>query len=576
MIKHLEEAACSESLPGPVVQIHRGRRAITVNTDDATIQLNNGEVTTADVIIAAESLHSFARTSMTQKSYLQTASHESLPISPETNSQTNIDNFNTPVTSLDNNVRIFAAKGCAVVVTTSGGERSVNIVKSDVSGNREYSEAAILDNTKGLNYLVSDAIENCKEEAISISSHVGTDIVPAWTENRLAFIGDAACHYPPYLLYGTAMAIEDAVSLGVLLSGLNTKEDILERLNIFNEMRRSRVTKLREHSRNTWSGLESGQFKREDSDFAFSHDEIHHARQMIRLRLWGKAPRLSWRQPVGFGPMMSPRQHISRSISSNPRPDRLGEAQSLTASIRFRTSKTLLGNLLPSDKYSFSKRGSVAEASFVFQSIENLAWLGGGGYNLVLFQVHGIQHKSSIDSTTRDGCYVALVLEDLADPIVSGREDLGWPKLYSDIGVRDNMKSGGSLSVTLSWRGSTWLSLFWNGLQSYQQSPQPLPSSAEHVFVHKYIPATAEIPNRQVADADYDVLMPPTSPASRPIQWQHNATDSEFIVESRLEHELPTLWHVAHRLAELPNFGVVEARVGTKQGQDDFSGAIKV
>lgn len=549
---------------------------MVVNTEDNTVRFENNEEATADLIISADGLHSIARQPKTDIPSVHSMVQNGHPTSPGTPLETSQEGSMAYVDPPRNNVKVFVAEDCGVVVTTSEMRTSITIVGFDVPEDHGLNRAAMINKVQNVIPAARGYVQNSIKEDIIVFSLIGTDIVPAWTENGLAFVGNAACYFSSHLICGTTVAIEDGVSLGVLLSGLKAKGDIRERLGIYEKTRRDRVIQLKDFSLKTWNDLKKGHFQRKGTDYAFSHDEVHHATQLIRQHTWDNTSRIIWRQPVGFGPMMSPRQHISRSICSNPRPDRLGEARSLTASIRFRTSKSLLLNLLPSNKYTFSKRGDIAEASFVFQSIENLAWLGGGGYNLVLFQIHDIQHRGDANGVTRDGSYVALVLEDLADPIVSGREDLGWPKLYSEIGVIDEIKSGGGLSATLSWRGFKWLSLSWNNLQPYQQSPQPVKASPDHVFVHKYIPATTETPNRQAADADYDVLMPPASPVSKPIQWQHNATNPLFTFESGTEQELPTLWHVVDRLAELPNLGIVEARIGTKDGQDDFSGAIRV
>jgi hypothetical protein len=301
--------------------------------------------------------------------------------------------------------------------------------------------------------------------------------------------------------------------------------------------------------------------------------------------------------------MASPRQQGLNS----PRPDGLSAARSTVASIRFRTSATLIRNLFPSTAYSFVKRDTVAEASFIFQAIDNLSWLGGGGYNLVMFQIHGIRHQNG-DGSANEGSYIPLVLEDLADPIISGREDLGWPKLYSDIAVKKGSEAG-DLLVELFWRGVKWASFSWNDLKDFQQEQtanyvnrnghtngttdsngvQPRQTNTSeslkdndvnhkqsqggNLFVHKYIPAITDSPQRKTADADYDVMMPPSTST---VEWQKVADHASFEISPRTAKELPTLHHIASRLFELPVFGIVEAKMGKSQGQDDFASATRV
>lgn len=326
--------------------------------------------------------------------------------------------------------------------------------------------------------------------------------------------------------------------------------------------------------------------------YGFSHDEVHHSTQILREYMWAKAPRLYWRQPLGFGPMDSPRQ----DALACPRPDGLSDAVSTTATVRFRTSATLLRNMFPSTMYSFVKTDTVAEASFTFQSIQNLSWLGGRGYELVMFQIHGVQHRSK-DGSIRQGTYIPIVVENLADPIISGREDLGWPKLYSEIKFQNKTDVGGNLDVELSWGGVKWAFFSWgqlnanDALQSSHTAgvnivnsvhlangsgagEEPLQSfscfSEDALFVHKYIPATTDSPCKRAADADYDVLIHSTKPK---ILMNQQASAAGFQILERTKKQLPTLHHVVNRLSELPILSIVDASVKEVLGQDQFMGA---
>ncbi|CAM1509681.1 Fc.00g000160.m01.CDS01 [Cosmosporella sp. VM-42] len=359
-----------------------------------------------------------------------------------------------------NTMEVYTADdGRGVVINTSCKTASLTsslaFFDCNPPGQKGRSLAALLEAFDDFSPRVRDFVDKTVERDISVFSLVGGNI-PKYTYGSVVLVGDAAHCFPPYCIEKVAIAIEDSASLGV----------------------------------------------------------SHHSTQIMRQHKWSKVPRLSWRQPVGFGPMTSPRQHITRDTFLNPRPERLVDATSFIASTRFRTSATLSRNIISSETYSFFNQDTVAEASFVVQAIDNLSWLSGGGYNLLLFQIHGIQHKSESQGLARQGSYVALVLEDHTDPIISEREDLGWPKLYSDITFQNDMVSGGGFSVTLL-EGDNLGVVFMENLQPHHQAIEPPQLTKDHVFVHKYIPATTESPSRETADAYYDVMMPPQPPSIR-------------------------------------------------------------
>lgn len=293
--------------------------------------------------------------------------------------------------------------------------------------------------------------------------------------------------------------------------------------------------------------------------YALSHDEVHFSTQQLRNHRWkSHKGELRWRQPTAFGLLPGPRQDaLGNSFAGS-----LSKSTSTSATVLFETSATLLRNLFPDPRYYFDKRDTVAKVSVSVKSLRNMAWLGGGGYDLLELDIHGVCYKGS-DGVVRKGTYCPLMVENLADPILTGREELGFPKMFSDIDISRHTTS---YRANISWRGAQWVTFEISGLQTANKDPAET-DRGEGLLVHKYIPST-EIGK---PDADYGILhLNDTRPTVKSVQ----AADKS---SARLEfHDLgpkllPTLHPVASRLAELPIFKTIGASVTEYQGVSDIT-----
>lgn len=138
------------------------------------------------------------------------------------------------------------------------------------------------------------------------------------------------------------------------------------------------------------------------------------------LEVWSCISRVSFdcllthdkRMPIAFGPMPGPRQTVfgkSRESTEstfttgkhhliNSLPFQFFETKHsliiLAASIKFKTSRTLLQNLFPpnSTSYRFKSPGTVAYASFSQTTLNKMDWLGGSGYKHIGLYIHGVEY----------------------------------------------------------------------------------------------------------------------------------------------------------------------------------------
>ena len=318
-------------------------------------------------------------------------------------------------------------------------------------------------------------------------------------------------------------------------------------------------------------------------NYNFGHDEWHNSSRALKEHLWSRNGPVRQRAPLSFGPMPSPRQnHYGRPIPAD-------NSRFTTYSVRFRSSATYLKTLFPTPEFSFASPGTVAEASFRCTELSEMGWLGGGGYKYLGLWIHGVQYTRK-DGSKVHGSFLVVLLESLADPIITGREELGMPKLFCDIDV--STKEAATTSIECSWRGAAFLRMHMDGLKEEVVAekgegetnghgpgpagpPGPPKPVEEGTMFYRYIPAVGK-PGE--ADAAYPVLIREGSGGSTPRVMEKISRSQN----SRLEFEggdwqtLPTLHHIAAGLAEMPVHGVVEAKVEEGRGVDDLANAVRI
>ena len=141
--------------------------------------------------------------------------------------------------------------------------------------------------------------------------------------------------------------------------------------------------------------------------------------------------------PVQFGPVCGPR--------ANPEGKRFiyDEPQESTQHILvYETDGEKLAQYLP--------HGFELEAPYVIithKMHRNLPWLAGHGYNVCTFDVPVIYHG---DKETVKGLFLLNIWENHADPILCGREQLGYSKIFADISDLEGYH-GRTRSVLTSW-----------------------------------------------------------------------------------------------------------------------------
>ena len=116
------------------------------------------------------------------------------------------------------------------------------------------------------------------------------DEIPRWSKGNVVMLGDAKAPVLPFSFSGASMAIEDALTLSTLLPSDIEKEQLRERLELYEEIRRPRVGRVRDTGRQTARGGDADkEFMKEYFPFLAKHDAVDHAKKALAERNGVKA-----------------------------------------------------------------------------------------------------------------------------------------------------------------------------------------------------------------------------------------------------------------------------------------------
>lgn len=210
-----------------------------------------------------------------------------------------------------------------------------------------------------------------------------------------------------------------------------------------------------------------------------------------------------------------------------------------------------------------------------------MTWLAGKGYSHCGLYLHGVEYAKR-DASNLYGTFVSILFENICDPIITGRDEIGLPKLFADIDIQPEASS---CRISLSWRGAVFASVTISDL--IQEVPQvnetaeigrpqsvstPPPSPPDQgQFAYRYVPAVG-LPGK--VDAEYPVFIP-QAVQSQPAEVFVTKT-AELTFHALDWNSLPTLHHVAKGLSEMPIYGIEEARLTSGIGIGDLGNAVRI
>jgi hypothetical protein len=238
-----------------------------------------------------------------------------------------------------------------------------------------------------------------------------------------------------------------------------------------------------------------------------------------------------YRMPRVFGPLPGPR-NVPKDKQNLP-----NNQTNLIVAVTALTEARRLEALLPPDCALDGE--PLVTISMTFMS--NIGWLAGRGYTILNVGFRIAHHAKSQGRLT--GQFTPVLWENLADPIMTGREELGFSKIYAEMPA--------PVIIGNSYAGSAgWLGFRFFDMEAIDLEEAPLdPPPPEGSFHYKFVPRTAALGE---ADAEY-LEYAPRSTASGDMRLVKKLTGKGRFrfFEARWE-DVPFQYPIINALAALP------------------------
>lgn len=232
-----------------------------------------------------------------------------------------------------------------------------------------------------------------------------------------------------------------------------------------------------------------------------------------------------YRMPVSFGPAPGPRnlpadkQHLRFTKSTT------------TLTLSAATDPGQLGKLLPE---GFAL-GDEPRLTVSVLDLTDVGWLAGRGYNIVLVRFPAVWTGRQ----RVEGDFVPVVWESMADPILTGRDELGWCKINARI--PDLQMQDGRWEASAAWEGFRFFEAEAEAMQpaATQSAPRPM-------LFQKYVPRTGEWGS---ADVSYATATG-EEPAAEVLGAERGV--GRFAFRTARWEDMPTQYPIVNALAALP------------------------
>ena len=196
--------------------------------------------------------------------------------------------------------------------------------------------------------------------------------------------------------------------------------------------------------------------------------------------------------------------------------------------------------------------------------MRNIGWLAGRGYSML-----GVSWPATYQGKQdiAKGMYLSVLWENMTEPILSGREDVGYSKIYAELPAP--MTVGDETRCQASWDGFRFFEMKFTDIKPLtdEEKAEDAARSVESqgLLHYKYMQRTGVWTE---ADDAYPALGPKAQPGVKVLSAHSAKATMKF--HATTWEDMPTQFQVVNGLASLPVHEVFAARVIQQTGSDDM------
>lgn len=246
---------------------------------------------------------------------------------------------------------------------------------------------------------------------------------------------------------------------------------------------------------------------------------------------------------------------LALGIPTNAMADSTRSPQSTLITASFLTETSALERHTPA---RFELAGEPV-VTIEFHYMTHIDWLAGRGYTMIQLW-WPVTFNGERDRVT--GRFLAVMWENLADPIITGRGEVGQPKLFAEI--PDSQFTDGTYRCVASWMEFQFLEV--RVRETFMPSgPPPWLQALDGTLMLKYVPRTGEWGESEVCQATCTPIATP----DLTVEWRKPA-EGTIAFRRAGWSDLPTMYHVVNALADLPVLAERGASIARTHGGKSY------
>lgn len=239
-------------------QLKTSSRVIKINPESAIITLEDSTEIQGDLILGADGVHSMTRKYIEGHIEPFCSGKSAFRFLVPTKAALD-DTITRKFVERHGELCVWFGTDRRIVMYPTSDNTILNFVcihpevESAAEANADWGQLAGMDKMleifKSFDPAILRLLSKADPQTVKVWKLLDMAVLPSWCSGHLALLGDAAHPFLPHQGQGAGVAIEDAASLAVALPLGTPRNEIPERLRLYQEIRYERASKIQQFSR---------------------------------------------------------------------------------------------------------------------------------------------------------------------------------------------------------------------------------------------------------------------------------------------------------------------------------------